>query len=161
MFYLTDIYNTIVKKDLIVRNKIKDIALLENIVKYVASNIGSFISSNIISDYLDSNKVVNIKTNHQAINNYLKMLENAFIIYKANRSDIKSKAILKTLGKYCLADMGIRNIILGYRNIDEVYLLENVIYLELIGKGYKVSIGKSLNYGVDFVAENINTIKYY
>ena len=161
MSYLTDIYNTIVKKDVVERNKIKDIALLENIVKYVASNIGSSISSNRISDYLNSNKIVDIKSNHQTIDNYLKMLENAFIIYKADRSDIKSKAILKTLGKYYLADTGIRNIILGYRNIDEGHLLENVVYLELIRRGYKVSIGKSMNYEVDFVAENINTIKYY
>ena len=161
MSYLTDIYNTIVKKDVVERNKIKDIALLENIVKYVASNIGSSISSNRISDYLNSNKIVDIKSNHQTIDNYLKMLENAFIIYKADRSDIKSKAILKTLGKYYLADTGIRNIILGCRNIDEGHLLENVVYLELIRRGYKVSIGKSMNYEVDFVAENINTIKYY
>lgn len=161
MSYLTDIYNTIVKKDVIERNKIKDISLLENIIKYVASNIGSSISSNKISDYLNSNKIVDVKSNHQTIDNYLKMLENAFIIYKADRSDIKSKAILKTLGKYYLADTGIRNIILGYRNIDEGHLLENIVYLELVRRGYKVSIGKSMNYEVDFVAENINTIKYY
>lgn len=161
MSYLTDIYNTIVKKDVIERNKIKDIALLENIIKYVASNIGSSISSNKISDYLNSNKIVDVKSNHQTIDNYLKMLENAFIIYKADRSDIKSKVILKTLGKYYLADTGIRNIILGYRNIDEGHLLENIVYLELVRRGYKVSIGKSMNYEVDFVAENINTIKYY
>ena len=161
MSYLTDIYNTIVKKDVIERNKIKDISLLENIIKYVASNIGNSISSNKISDYLNSNKIVDVKSNHQTIDNYLKMLENAFIIYKADRSDIKSKAILKTLGKYYLADTGIRNIILGYRNIDEGHLLENIVYLELVRRGYKVSIGKSMNYEVDFVAENINTIKYY
>ena len=161
MSYLTDIYKTIVKKDVIERNKIKDISLLENIIKYVASNIGSSISSNKISDYLNSNKIVDVKSNHQTIDNYLKMLENAFIIYKADRSDIKSKAILKTLGKYYLADTGIRNIILGYRNIDEGHLLENIVYLELVRRGYKVSIGKSMNYEVDFVAENINTIKYY
>ena len=161
MSYLTDIYNTIVKKDVIERNKIKDISLLENIIKYVASNIGNSISSNKISDYLNSNKIVDVKSNHQTIDNYLKMLENAFIIYKADRSDIKSKAILKTLGKYYLADTGIRNIILGYRNIDEGHLLENIVYLELVRRGYKVIIGKSMNYEVDFVAENINTIKYY
>lgn len=160
MTYLNDIYNTIVKKDVIERNGIKDIALLENIVKYVASNIGSPISANKISDYLNSNKIVE-KTNHQTIDNYLKMLENAFIVYKADRSDIRSKAILKTLGKYYLADTGIRNIILGYRNIDEGHLLENVVYLELLRRGYKVNIGKSQDYEVDFVAENIETVKYF
>ena len=160
MSYLNDIYNTIVKKDIIERNNIKDIALLENIVKYISSNIGSSISANRISDYLNSNKVVE-KTNHQTIDNYLKMLENAFIVYKADRSDIRSKALLKTLGKYYIADTGLRNIVLGFRNIDEGHLLENVVYLELLRRGYKVNIGKSLDYEVDFVTENTEEIKYY
>ena len=160
MTYLNDIYNTIVKKDVIDRNSIKDISLLENIIKYVASNIGSPISANKISDYLNSNKIVE-KSNHQTIDNYLKMLENAFIVYKADRSDIKSKSLLKTLGKYYIADSGIRNIILGFRNIDEGHLLENIVYLELLRRGYKVNIGKTLDYEVDFVAHNKNEIKYY
>lgn len=160
MTYLNDIYNTIVKKDVLERNKINDIALLENIIRYISSNIGGQISANKISDYLNSNKIVE-KSNHQTVDNYLKMLENAFIVYKAERSDIKSKNILKTLGKYYIADTGLRNIILGFRNIDEGHLLENVIYLELLRRGYKVSIGKTLDYEVDFVAENVNEIKYY
>ena len=160
MTYLNDIYNTIVKKDIIERNGIKDIALLENIIKYIASNIGNQISANKISDYLNSNKIMD-KTNHQTIDNYLKMLENAFIVYKADRSDIKNKSILKTLGKYYITDLGIRNIILGFRNIDEGHLLENIVYLELLRRGYKVNIGKTLDYEVDFVAENVNEIKYY
>ncbi len=160
MSYLNDIYNTIVKKDIIERNNIKDIALLENIVRYLSFNIGSSISANKISDYLNSNKVVE-KSNHQTIDNYLKMLENAFIVYKADRSDIKSKALLKTLGKYYIADTGLRNIILGFRNIDEGHLLENVVYIELLRRGYKVSIGKTLEYEVDFVVENTEEIKYY
>ena len=160
MTYLNDIYNTIVKKDIIDRNNIKDTVLLENIVKYVVANIGSQISSNKISAYLNSNKIVN-KSNHQTVDNYLKMLENSFIVYKADRNDIRSKALLKTLGKYYIADIGLRNIILGFRNIDEGHLLENLIYLELLRRGYKVSIGKILDYEVDFVAENDQTIKYY
>ena len=158
--YLNDIYNTIVKKDIIERNNIKDISLLENIVKYVSSNIGSSISANKISDYLNSNKIVE-KSNHSTIDNYLKMLENAFIVYKADRSDIRSKALLKTLGKYYIADTGLRNVIIGLRNVDEGHLLENVVYLELLRKGYKVNIGKTLDYEVDFIAENPNEIKYY
>ena len=160
MAYLNDIYNTIVKKDIIERNNIKDISLLENIVKYVSSNIGSSISANKISDYLNSNKIVE-KSNHSTIDNYLKMLENAFIVYKADRSDIRSKALLKTLGKYYIADTGLRNVIIGFRNVDEGHLLENVVYLELLRKGYKVNIGKTLDYEVDFIAENPNEIKYY
>jgi len=160
MAYLNDIYNTIVKKDIIERNNIKDISLLENIVKYVSANIGSSISANKISDYLNSNKIVE-KSNHLTIDNYLKMLENAFIVYKADRSDIRSKALLKTLGKYYIADTGLRNIILGFRNIDEGHLLENVVYLELLRRGFKVNIGKTLEYEVDFIAESPEEIKYY
>ncbi len=99
MSYLNDIYNTIVKKDMIARNDIKDTALLENIIRYISSNIGSPISSLKISDYLNSNKIIK-KLNHQTIDNYLNMLEKSFIIYKADRTDIRSKAVLKTLGKY-------------------------------------------------------------
>ncbi len=158
--YLNDIYNTIVKKDIIDRNNIKDTALLENLIKYLANNIGSTISSTKISDYLNSNKIVQ-KSNHQTIDNYLSMLEKSFIMYKADRTDIKSKSLLKTLGKYYISDTGIRNIVLGFRNINEGHLLENVVYLELLRRGYRVNIGKCNDYEVDFVAENPNEIKYY
>ena len=158
--YLNDIYNTIVKKDIIDRNNIKDSSLLENIIKYLVTNIGSPISANKISDYLNSNKIVE-KSNHQTIDNYLNMLEKSFIMYKADRTDIRSKSLLKTLGKYYISDTGIRNIILGFRNIDEGHLLENVVYLELLRRGYRVNIGKTNDYEVDFVAENPNDIKYF
>ena len=158
--YLGDIYNTIVKKDIIDRNNIKDTALLENIIRYLSNNIGSPISTTKISNYLNSNKITS-NSNHQTIDNYLNMLEKSFIMYKAERTDIKSKALLKTLGKYYISDTGIRNIILGFRNIDEGHLLENVIYLELLRRGYRVNIGKSGAYEVDFVAENPNVVKYY
>ncbi len=158
--YLNDIYNTIVKKDIIDRNKIKDIALLENIIKFLANNIGNPISSTKISDYLNSNKIIT-NSNHQTIDNYLNMLEKSFIMYKVNRTDVKNKTLLKTLGKYYISDIGLRNIILGFRNIDEGHILENVVYLELLRRGYKVSIGKTQEYEVDFVAENPNNIKYF
>ena len=158
--YLNDIYNSIVKKDIIDRNKIKDTALLENIIKYLANNIGSPVSSTKICDYLNSNKITT-NSNHQTIDNYLSMLEKSFIIYKTNRTDIRNKSLLKTLGKYYISDTGIRNIILGFRNINEGHLLENVVYLELLRRGYRVNIGKSNDYEVDFVAENANEIIYY
>lgn len=158
--YLSDIYNSIVKKDIIDRNKIKDTALLENIIKYLANNIGSPISSTKISAYLNSNKIIE-NSNHQTIDNYLNMLEKSFIMFKADRTDIKSKSMLKTLGKYYISDTGIRNILLGFRNIDEGHLLENVVYLELLRRGYRVNIGKSNEYEVDFVAENPHIVKYY
>ena len=157
--YLNDIYNSIVKKDIIDRNNIKDTALLENIIKYLANNIGSPISSTKISDYLNSNKTT-LNSNHQTIDNYLKMLEKSFIMYKADRTDIRRKSLLKTLGKYYISDTGIRNI-LGFRNINEGHLLENVVYLELLRRGYRVNVGKFNDYEVDFVAENPNEIIYY
>ena len=160
MSYLNDIYNTIVKKDIIDRNGIKDITLLENIIKYLSTNIGSSVSSTKISDYLNSNKIT-YKSNHQTIDNYLNMLEKSFIMYKADRTDIRNKTLLKTLGKYYISDIGIRNIILGFRNIYEGHLLENIVYLELLRRGYKVNIGKTGDYEVDFVAENPNQIVYY
>lgn len=158
--YLDDIYNTIVKKDIIDRNNIKDTALLENIIRYLSNNIGSPISTTKISNYLNSNKITS-NSNHQTVDNYLNMLEKSFIVYKSERTDIKSKALLKTLGKYYICDTGIRNIILGFRNINEGHLLENVVYLELLRRGYRVNIGKSGFYEIDFVAENPNVIKYY
>ena len=158
--YLNDIYNTIVKKDIIDRNNIKDVALLENIIKYLFNNVGSPISTKKISDYLNSNKVVQ-KSNHQTIDNYLNMLEKSYIIYKADRPDVKSKSLLKTLGKYYVSDSGIRNIILGFRNINEGHLLENIVYLELLRRGYRVNIGKIGDYEAHFVAENPHTIRYY
>jgi len=158
--YLNDIYNTIVKKDIIDRNNIKDTALLENIIKYLSNNIGSSISSSKISDYLNSNKIVE-KSNHQTIDNYLNMLEKSFIIYKVDRKYVKSKALLKTLGKYYISDSGIRNVILGFRNINEGHLLENIVYLELLRRGYRVNIGKTNDHEVDFVTESPNEIKYY
>ena len=158
--YLNDIYNSIVKKDIIDRNNIKDTVLLENIIKYLSSNIGSPVSSTKISNYLNSNKIIE-KSNHQTIDNYLNMLEKSFIMYRADRTDIKSKALFKTLGKYYISDIGIRNSVLGFRNIDEGHLLENVVYLELLRRGYKVNIGKFNDFEVDFVAENPNEIIYY
>ena len=89
------------------------------------------------------------------------MLEKSYIIYKAERTDVKSKALLKTLGKYYVSDTGLRNIILGFRNINEGHLLENIVYLELLRRGYRVNIGKTADYEVDFIAENPHTIKYF
>ena len=160
MSYLNDIYNTIVKKDIIDRNNIKDVALLENIIKYLVTNIGSSVSASKISAYLNSNKIVD-KSNHQTIDNYLNMLEKSYIMYKAERTDIRNKTLLKTLGKYYISDLGIRNSILGFRNINEGHLLKNIVYLELLRRGFRVNIGKTLDYEVDFVAENPNQVIYY
>ena len=156
--FLEGIYNTVLMKDVMERNGVRDAALLESILKYIASNIGSVVSTKKISDYLTSS---GRKTTSDTIDNYLKMLENAFIIYKANRYDMKGKVFLKTLEKYYLVDMGIRNRLIGLRNTDYGHILENIIYLELVRRGYEVSIGKIGPLEIDFVATNPDEKCYY
>jgi uncharacterized protein len=156
--FLEGIYNTVLMKDVIDRNSIRDSALLENILKFIAANVGNIVSAKKISDYLTSS---GRKTTSETINNYLKMLEDAFIIYKANRYDLKGKLFLKTLEKYYFVDMGIRNQLTGLRDSDYGHLLENIIYLELLRRGYEVTIGKFGALEVDFVATKSNEKVYY
>ena len=156
--FLEGIYNTVLMKDVIERNGVRDAALLESILKFIAANIGSIVSTKKISDYLTSS---GRKTTSDTIDNYLKMLENAFIIYKANRYDLKGKMFLKTLEKYYIVDIGIRNRVIGLRNTDYGHVLENIVYLELLRRGYEVSIGKIGSLEVDFVASKPNEKIYY
>jgi uncharacterized protein len=156
--FLEGIYNTVLMKDVIERNSIRDSALLENILKFIAANVGNIVSTKKISDYLTSS---GRKTTSETIDNYLKMLEDAFIIYKANRYDLKGKLFLKTLEKYYFVDMGIRNQLTGLRDSDYGHLLENIIYLELLRRGYEVTIGKIGSLEVDFVATKTNEKLYY
>lgn len=156
--FLTGIYNTVLLKDVVQRNNVRDAALLESVLKFIAANIGSTVSTKKISDYLTSR---GRKTTSETIDNYLKMLENAFIIYRANRFDLKGKLFLKTLEKYYIVDTGIRNQLTGLRNTDYGHVLENVIYFELLRRGYDVSIGKVGTLEVDFVASKANKKIYY
>ncbi|SMB93687.1 hypothetical protein SAMN00017405_0077 [Desulfonispora thiosulfatigenes DSM 11270] len=156
--FLEGIYNTVLLKDVIERNNIRDTALLESVLRFIGANIGSVISTKKISDYLTSS---GRKTTSDTIDNYLKMLENAFIIYKANRYDLKGKMFLKTLEKYYIVDIGIRNQLTGLRNTDYGHILENIIYLELLRRGYNVTIGKIGSFEVDFVATKSNEKIYY
>jgi len=156
--FLEGIYNTVLMKDVIERNNIRDAALLENILKFIAANVGSIVSTKSISDYLNSS---GRKTTGETIDNYLKMLENAYIVYKANRYDLKGKMFLKTLEKYYMVDLGIRNQLTGLRDTDYGHVLENIIYLELIRRGYEVTIAKIGSLEVDFVAIKSNEKHYY
>ena len=155
---LSGVFNTVIIKDVAKRNSIRDITLLENLIRYIAQNIGSPISSRNISNYLNS---AGRKTSTETIDNYLKMLENAFIIYKANRFDIKGKMYLKTLEKYYVVDIGIRNELLSFKDGDYGHMLENLVYLELLRRGYDVSVGKIDNLEVDFIAQNYDEKIYY
>lgn len=147
--FLNGIYNTVIMKDVIQRNEIRDPALLENVVKFLAANIGNIVSAKKISDYLTS---TGRKTRSDTIDNYIRMLENAYIFYRAKRYDLKGKQILKTSEKFYIIDTGIRNQLTGLRNKDFGYSLENIIYFELLSRGYEVFIGKTDSYEIDFVA---------
>jgi uncharacterized protein len=147
--FLNGIYNTVIMKDVIQRNEVRDVVLLDSLIKFLASNIGSIVSMKKISDYLTSS---GRKTSSITIENYIKMLENAYIIYSVKRYDLKGKQILKSLGKYYIVDTGIRTQLTGLRNTDYGHILENVVYFELLRRGYEVSIGKSDKLEIDFIA---------
>ena len=147
--YLTDIYNSVLLKDVISRNKIRDTALLESIVHYLMDNVGNTFSAKTISDFLKSQ---GRKLSTETVYNYIDALEGAFLIYKASRFDIKGKRILETQEKYYLADLGLRHAVIGYRDNDIAGVLENVVYLELLRRGYSIHIGKQDVAEVDFVA---------
>ena len=152
------IYNTVFMKDIIEKNKLTDASLLEKVLKFLMSNTGSLISSKKIADFLTSQGT---KVTHNTILNYLEMLENAYIIYKAPRYDIKGKELLKTLEKYYIVDMGIRNSILGFRDADYGHIIENIVFFELLNRGYTVTVGKTGSLEVDFIATNSKEKKYY
>lgn len=156
--FLSGIYNTVLMKDIVQRNTVRDPALLDNLVRFLADNIGNSISTKKISDYLTS---AGRKTTPATIDNYLQMLEKAFIFYKANRYDIKGKLYLKTQEKYYIVDTGIRNNLLGLRNMDYGHILENIIYMELLRRGFDVYIGKIGSMEVDFIAVKANKKIYY
>ena len=152
------IYNTVFMKDVIERNKLVDAILLEKILKFLMSNVGSLISSKKVADYLTSQGT---KITHNTVLNYFEMLENSYIIYKAQRYDIRGKEVLKTLEKYYIVDTGIRNIILGFNNLDFGHIIENIVYFELLRRGYEATVGKKDSLEVDFVATKSNDKKYY
>ena len=147
--YLADVYNSILLRDVIARNNIRDIELLERVVLYIMDNIGNTFSAKSISDFL---KNQGRKLSIETIYNYLKALENAFIISKVQRYDIKGKNILETQEKYYLSDLGFRNAKLGYQSNDISSYLENIIFLELLRRKYKVNVGKKNNKEIDFIA---------
>ncbi|MEG1687609.1 MAG: ATP-binding protein, partial [Angelakisella sp.] len=156
--YIDGIYSTILMKDVAQREGITDVSLLESIVKFVASSIGSPISTKKISDTISaSGRKISVNT----VESYLRALTDSYIFYKVNRYDIKGRQHLKTLGKYYLVDTGIRNLLLTSTAADLGHLIENVVYLELLRRGNKVSIGKLAEKEVDFVASRAEGITYY
>lgn len=149
--YLDSIYNTVIVKDIINRKKIKDILVLESVCKFLFDNIGSLVSINKISNTLTS---LGRSSSTHTIEEYVGVLLNSYILYKVNRFDVKGKGLLKTQEKYYLSDLGLRTYLLGRNhNKDLGHILENIIFLELKRKGYRVYVGKNEEKEVDFVVE--------
>ena len=149
--YLEGIFNTILVKDIIDRKKIADTNVLKSVTQFLFDNIGSELSSKKIADTLTSH---GRKSDSKTIEKYVTSLEESFIVYRANRYNIKGKEYLKSLEKYYVADIGLRNFMLGKKSIDVGHILENIIYLELIRRGYSVYVGKIDDMEIDFVAQN-------
>ena len=154
--YLDGIYNTVLLKDVISRNNIKDVMILDSVIKFVFGNIGQLISTNKISNTLNSN---NRKNSVNTIESYLSNLLDSYIIYKISRYDIKGKEYLKTGDKYYVSDLGLRKYLLGEIK-DLGSILENIIFLELKRRNYEIFIGKNGNNEVDFVVKNNDGLKY-
>ncbi len=146
--YLSDIYSSILLKDVITRNNIRDVELLERIVLYILDNIGNTFSLKNVSDFLKSD---GRKLSRETIYNYLKALENAHILSAVRRYDIKGKAFLVTMEKFYLTDIGFKHAKLGYKKDYISGYLENIVYLELIRRGYTVNIGKLNTNEIDFI----------
>ena len=157
--YLDGIFSTIVYKDIMVRNNITDKMLLENILKLIFASIGSPISTKKISDTLSSKGML---TSNHTVENYITAFIESFLIYKAERFDVKGKNLLVRDYKYYAVDTGLRSYLLGKKaDSDMGHILENIVYLELLRRGYKVYVGKVDELEVDFVAENRDGLKYY
>lgn len=156
--YLQGVYNTVLVKDILTRNRISDPMMLESVIRFMFDNIGNILSTKKIADTMTSSgRKIDVRT----VESYINALINAFIVYQAKRYDVKGKHHLKTLEKYYVVDIGLRYNLLGYRNVDFGHILENVIYLELIRRGYSVYVGKIDDLEIDFVTENQRGIQYF
>lgn len=157
--YLDSIFSTVIVKDIMARNKIVNKTLLENIIKFIFDSIGSVISTKKISDTLTSK---GISISNHTVENYIRSFIESYLIYKAERFDVKGKKLLSRDYKYYVVDTGLRSYLLGKKaDSDMGHILENIVYLELIRRGYRVYVGKVNNTEIDFVAENRDGIKYF
>ena len=156
--YLDGIYSSIVLKDIVARKKIADAAMLENVIRFMFDNIGNPCSTTKIANTLKSSgHNISVHT----VENYLKALCESFVLYKADRYDIKGKQYLRSGAKYYVADIGLRYYLLGQKPADLGHILENVVYLELLRRGYEVFVGKSDKSEIDFIAINEEDTEYY
>lgn len=156
--YIDGIYSTVLLKDVISRNKIRDTAVLEKIILYITDNIGNIFSAKKISDFMKSNgRSLAVETVYNDIN----YLQSALFLYKVPRFDLKGKKLLETMEKYYIADTGFRFQLLGFSDNAINGLLENIVFIELLRREYKVCIGKIGEYEVDFIAEKNGIREYF
>ncbi|MBW2609603.1 MAG: ATP-binding protein [Deltaproteobacteria bacterium] len=151
--YISSIYNTILLKDVIKRNNVRNVTLLENITRYIFQNVGNIFTAKKVSDYLKSQK---LRVSIDTVQNYISYLISTFAVFKVPRFDVKGKRILELHEKYYLGDVSLRHALLGYREGDISGVLENLVFLELKRRGYHVFIGKAGNKEIDFIAEKEN-----
>ena len=156
--YLSGIYNSVLLKDIVARLKIADVMRLESVVKYIFDNIGNLTSISKIANTLTS---MGRKTDTKTVEKYVKGLIDGLLIYEVNRYNIKGKEFLSTLSKYYVSDLGLRQMILGNRNIDMGHILENIIYLELLRRKANVYVGQFDKNEIDFVVIDSNEVEYY
>ncbi len=161
---LEGIYSTVVLRDILQRTETADTSLLHRLARFLCDNIGSITSPNSIGKFLCSEKEISAKGDAsvagRTVDKYLKMLENAYLFYPVGRYDIKGKQLLKTLEKHYVTDIGFRNLLLGYRDADRRHILENIVYLELLRREYKIYVGKADSKEIDFIAEKADDKKY-
>ena len=156
--YLSGIYNSVLLKDIVARLKISDVMKLESVVKYIFDNIGNLTSLSKIANTLTS---MGRKTDAKTIEKYIRGLTDSLLVHEVSRYNIKGKEFLSTLSKYYVTDLGLRQMILGNRNIDMGHILENIIYLELLRRKGNVYVGQFDKNEIDFVVINSNEIEYY
>ena len=159
---LEGIYSTLVLRDILQRNNQIDQKTLEKIVLFLCSNIGSITSPNKIGNILSNEGDIKNEKNiaGKTVDKYISMLRSAFVFYSVGRYDVKGKQLLKTLGKNYIIDIGFRNLLLGYRDTDRGHIIENIVFLELLRRDYRVYIGKFGETEIDFVAEKPNDKLY-
>ncbi len=151
--YLMDLYNSVILKDVVKRNNIRDVDLLERIIAYITTNIGTTFSATSVSKFMKSE---GRKVSTDTILNYIKACESAFLFYRAKRQDVQGKKILAVQEKYYIADHGIREAVFGGNMRDINLILENLIYMEMLRRGYTVTVGKVADKEIDFIGERQN-----
>ena len=156
--YLSDIKDVVLKKDIIARNKIKDIVFLDNLLQYMSTVIGTLINPSSIAEFMKKN---GSSIDNETVDKYLKMIENAYFIYRIPRYELKGKKILKTQGKYYFVDNGLKNILSGFSSYDSGSSYENIVCMELLRRGYEVYVGKYNDLEIDFIAISPKEKIYY